>query len=148
MGQDNSRRKQVLIDLKSALVALGLFQDVTFTITGPEQVIKFPVAFVVAGGGAREPRDIKYFHFVHNMECEIYLVCQEQIPGNLFLELEDLIKSVVDKIDDDSQTLQDSQAYDMFVSNIETDRGTVAAGGARIAIAVITVTAILPPRDE
>lgn len=145
--QDNSDRQTVLDDTKAALDALIGFKEVSFTVRAPEEVQVFPSAFIVGGTGHRMPADIQNAHFDQKMEVVVYMYWKEVAPGELAKELEKLIKKVVDKLDETGQELRVSGAYDLYVSLIETDEGKMAATGMKLAMAILTITALFPARD-
>ena len=149
MAQINTRRKQALVDIKAALVAMTttVFQEVSYTLKSPEEVQVFPAAYIVGGGGDRIPADIQNVHFDHSTEIVIYTYWKEATYGNLALELEDMIEDVLNKLDAVGQTKKTSEGYDFYVSHVETDEGTLSSVGLPISMAIITVTALLPASD-
>ena len=123
-------------------------KEVGQTVKGPEEVKLFPSAYVVAGNGPRLPKDIQYIHYEHTAQYRIYLYQRETQVDKLAGALEDVIKLVVDKIDELEQTNRAScSSYDLYVSEIATDEGAISASGNRIALAIITVTVEFPAKD-
>jgi len=145
--QDNSDRTKILTDLCDAMRTLIGFKDISFTMRAPEEVQVFPSAYIVGGTGHRMPADIQNVHFDQKMEAVIYMYWKEVHPGALATELETLIKRVVDKLDEVGQVIKITGGYDFYVSLIETDEGKMAATGMKIALAILTITALFPARD-
>jgi hypothetical protein len=148
MSQDNSRRAQVLRDLKTALDAMQIFRLVDFSVRSPEEVAEFPMASLVGGDETRSPADIQNVHFESEMEAVCYVYWKERNAGWLAIELEEeIIQKVLDKLDAEGQLLKYSHGYDMFVSNVETDKGTLSVAGMPVAVGIITIKALLPAMD-
>lgn len=145
--QDNSDRAKVIEDIRDALKTIIGFKEISFTVRSPEEVLVYPSAYIVGGTGRRTPADIQNVHFDTQMEAVVYLYWKEVAPGSLATELEVLIRKVVDKLDEWGQTVKYDKGYDFYVSLVETDEGKLAATGMHLAMAIITVTALLPARD-
>jgi hypothetical protein len=142
VAQDNSQRKTALLALFNTLKTVSGMREVGQTVKGPEEVKLFPSAYIVVGNGSREPVDIQNVHFEHDPNYRIYLYQKETRVDELAGALEDIIKLVLDKIDALEQTLRAAcTGYDLWVSEIATDEGAIAASGNRIALAIITVHA-------
>ena len=145
--QDNTKRAQVLTDLEQIVKSVKGWKEVSFTVRTPEQVYEYPVAFIVGGAGDREPADIQLVHFDSTMDSVVYIYVRERRAGELARELEERIRLVADAVDEKYPDVRDDQGYDLYVSRIETDEGTLAAEGMTVAVGVITVRALLPAVD-
>ena len=145
--QDNTKRERVLVDLEAIVKSVDGWKEVSFTVRTPDQVYDYPVAFIVGGAGDREPADIQLVHFDSTMDSVVYIYVRETQVGELARELEERIKLVVDAVGEEYPDVRDTQGYDLYVSRIETDEGTLAAEGMTVAVGVITVRALLPAVD-
>lgn len=146
--QRNDRREQSLRDVKDILETMGLFEEITFAVKHPEQVMRFPSAYIAAGGGPRDPADVQNFHFDHRAEVVLYVFWKEKEVGELSMELERyVVKPLLDAIDIAGQRLKTDEGYDIYVSQIETDEGTLSSTGMPVAMAVLTLTVKSPAED-
>ncbi len=146
--QLNTQRALALRDIKDSIERLKIFKEVSFTTLSPEEVMDFPVAFIVGGGGPRTPQDIQNVHFDHRTDILVYMMWKQKIAGMLAIELEEnVIQKVLDQLDTDGQIIKYSHGYDFFVSAIETDMGSLASTGMPVALGVITITALMPAGD-
>lgn len=146
--QDNSRRRRALVDLKAAVAKVPDFKEISYTPKSVEEAQIFPACYIVTGGvGDRVPANLLNTLFDHEFEVLLYVYAKEKLTGQLYLELEDLIEKVLDKIDLEHQTIKTTQGYDFWVRGVETDEGTQAASGSPIAACVLTVQVKSPARD-
>lgn len=149
MPQDNSKRKQVLQDLKTVLQAINGIAELSSTLKSPDEVTVTPAVYYVGGSGPRDPKDIQLVHFEHRPTFFVYVYTQksnDQSAQGLAEDLEDLIKTIVDAIDN-GKTVFQSHGYDLYASDISTDEGTLANTGYPMAFGQITLTAELPSAD-
>jgi len=146
--QVNDRREQALIDTHNILVDMNVFKDIGYMAKHPEEVSDFPAVYLVTGGlGERKPANLLNTLFDHEMQIIAYVYHRQKQEGELYLELERLLAKMLDTLDLAGQTLSQTEGYDLFVSAIETDEGTLGGTGLPIALAILTITALLPARD-
>lgn len=148
MGQDNTLRKQSLVDLTQMLTNMGDFREVGQTLKSPEEIKNYPVAYVLGGSGPRVPVDTQQVHFDHEAKNKVYLFVREVNPNLLAGDLEDIVLKVLDKIGDTYSANQTQHEYNGFVSEIDTDEGAIASTGLKIAMAVLTITLQFPAADK
>lgn len=146
--QLNNRREQALKEVRRILDGIHVFKEISFLVKHPEEVGEFPSAYLATGGdGLREPANLLNTLFDHKCEIIAYIYHKQKVEGELYIELEQLVAKCINALDAEILSLAETQGIDLYVSAIETDEGTLGGTGMTIALAVLTITALLPARD-